>query len=246
MRPRSVLITGAAQGIGAALARAFYAQGDLVILLDASETVMNVANSLDKRAIRALPIIADVRDETSFATAFRDAATRAEGIDIMINNAARTPMVNVWDIPISEWDDIQAVNLRGTFLGTRLAGAHMRERGHPGRIINMTSIAGQRASMATGLHYAASKAGILAVTRYFAQELARDAITVNALAPAAIDGPMLEQLDDDTKERLRGGIPVGRFGRDNEVASSALYLASAEAGFITGATLDINGGLLMR
>jgi 3-oxoacyl-[acyl-carrier protein] reductase len=243
---RTVFVTGAARGIGAAIARAFFEAGDTVVLTDREEAVTATRAALDPGGARTLSIVADVDDEAAFTAAFDTAVSRFGGVDVMVNNAARTIQRSVWDIPAAEWDAVMATNLRGTFFGCRIAGAHLRERGTGGRIINLASIAGQRGGAASGAHYAASKAGILVVTKIFAQELAAHRVTVNAIAPAAIDGPLMAGLDAGLKERLRQGIPVGRFGLDREVAAAALYLASDDAGYVTGMTLDVNGGLLMR
>lgn len=246
MANRTVFVTGAAQGIGAAIGKAFHDAGDNVVLLDRSETVRDFALALDPTGSTAMPLLGNVDDEAAFQAAFAAAADRFGKIEIMVNNAARTAMGPLWEISVAEWDAVMATNLRGTFLGCRIAGGHMRERGEGGRIINLASIAGQRGGTATGLHYSASKAGILVTTKVFAQELAAHRITVNAIAPAAIDGPMMESLPAQTREGLQRSIPVGRFGLDREVAAAALYLASEDAAFVTGATLDINGGLFMR
>ena len=115
-----------------------------------------------------------------------------------------------------------------------------------GRIVNLASIAGQRGASVNGIHYAASKAGIVAITRFAASELASSGVTVNAIAPAAIDGPSVATVSAETIEAMVKTIPVGRLGRPKEVAALVAYLASDEAGFVTGATYDINGGMLMR
>lgn len=246
MMARRVFITGAAQGIGAAMAAAFNEAGDDVALLDRSEGVRDVAAALYVRGSRALPIVADVDDEAAIAAAFEAAVTKFGRVDVLINNAARTAMGSVWDIPASEWDAVMATNLRSVFFGCRIAGRHMRGRAGGGRIINMASIAGQRGGTATGAHYAASKAGILVLTKIFAQELAAAGVTVNAIAAAAIAGPMVDAVEPQKRAALERSIPVGRFGQGSEVAAAALYLASDAAAFVTGATLDVNGGLLMR
>ena len=169
----------------------------------------------------------------------------AGAVDIMVNNAARTVSRPFWEIDQDEWDDVLAVNLRGVFFGCQLAGEHMRERGR-GRIINLSSLAGQQGGTVAGAHYAASKAGIIVLTKIAAQELAAHGVTVNAIAPAAVQTPVMDDMPADRLEAVRQRIPVGRFGEAAEVGALAAFLASDEAGYITGATLDVNGGLLMR
>lgn len=240
------VVTGAAQGIGAAVAQAFLKAGVPVALLDRSSSVADTAAKLDPGGRLTLALSVDVGDEAAFATAFQTSAQAFGRVAVMVNNAARTTMKSVWDIDADTWDDVMRINLRGTFFGCRIAGRHMREMGLGGSIINMASIAGQRGGTATGADYASSKAGILVLTKIFAQELAGHRITVNALAPAAIDGPMMVSLSDEKRQALEKTVPVGRFGLDSEVAAAALYLSRPEAAFITGATLDINGGLFMR
>jgi 3-oxoacyl-[acyl-carrier protein] reductase len=166
-------------------------------------------------------------------------------VDVMVNNAARTVSQSFWEIEQDDWDDVLAVNLRGVFFGCQLAGEHMRERGR-GRIINLSSLAGQQGGAVAGAHYAASKAGIIVLTKILAQELAPHGVTVNAIAPAAVRTPAMDGIPEDRLEALRQRIPVGRFGEAAEVAALAAFLASDEAGYITGATLDVNGGFFMR
>ncbi|MDP9879777.1 3-oxoacyl-[acyl-carrier protein] reductase [Variovorax boronicumulans] len=238
---RVAFVTGAGQGLGAAIARGLAQAGARVALADIDEAnaqaVAAEANGL------ALPL--DVRDEQAFGDRFAQAVAHFGAVDILVNNAARTPTTSLWDITPAEWDDVLAINLRGSFFGCRIAGRHMRARG-TGRIVNLASLAGQQVSSATGVHYAASKAGLLALTRAFAQELAPHGVTVNALAPAAIDSPALAALPPERQQALKAGIPLGRFGLADEVAAAAVYLASPAAAFMTGATLDLNGGRFMR
>ena len=159
--------------------------------------------------------------------------------------AARTVVRSFWEIDPDEWDDVLATNLRGTYLGCRVVGAYLRDRGS-GRIVNLASVAGQAARAVTGVHYATSKAAIVALTRHAATELAPHGVTVNAVAPAAIDGPMVASVPPERIEAMLKTIPVGRLGRPEEVAALVSFLASDDAGFTTGATYDVNGGMLMR
>jgi 3-oxoacyl-[acyl-carrier protein] reductase len=197
-----------------------------------------VAASLGERA-RAVEC--DVRSKESLRRAIADAGD----VDVMVNNAARTVARPLWEIDEDEWDDVLAVNLRGVFFGCQLAGERMRERGR-GRIINLASLAGQQGGTVAGAHYAASKAGIVVLTKIVAQELAPHGITVNAIAPAAVRTPVMDEMPADRLEAVRQRIPVGRFGEAEEVGALAAFLASDEAGYITGATIDVNGGLFMR
>lgn len=241
-----VVVTGGAQGIGAAVANAFIAAGSPVAMMDRSDAIADKAFELDPTGRLAVPYAVDVDDEKAFAEAFDAAAAAFGRVRVIVNNAARTTMQSVWQIDAQTWDGVLRTNLRGTFFGCRIAGRHMRERGLGGRIINMASIAGQRGGTATGADYATSKAGILVLTKIFAQELAGDRITVNAIAPAAIDGPMISALSEEKRKTLEKSIPMGRLGLDSEIADAVVYLSGPKAAFITGATLDINGGLFMR
>ena len=242
---RAAFVTGAARGLGLAIAQGLAEAGARVALCDVSEDVDAAAESLRHAGHDVLACRADVRDEAALAAAFRLAVDRFGAVDVMVNNAARTPSVSIWDVDGAEWDDVLAVNLRGTFFGCRIAALHMRGRGR-GRIVNPASIAGQLASAAAAPHYAASKAGIVALTRAFATELAPHGVTVNAVAPSAIESPLLDQLPAERRARLAAATPLGRFGQPAEVAAAVVYLASDAAAYTTGATLDVNGGRLMR
>lgn len=234
---RTAVVTGAARGLGEAIARRLAADGDRVLVADVSvEGASRVAADVGGEAVQH-----DVRELASWE---RLLATAGE-VDVLVNNAARTEIRSFWEIEPDEWDDVLATNLRGTYLGIRVVGAQMRDRG-AGRIVNLASIAGQSSRAVTGVHYASSKAAIVALTRHAASELAGSGVTVNAIAPAAIDGPMVASVAPERIEAMLRTIPVGRLGRPEEVAAAVAYLASDEAAFVTGATLDVNGGMLMR
>ena len=238
---RTVLVTGAASGLGAAIAESFLRTGAAVVCTDVDPKVHHLARDIDSSGQRTLSLVFDVSDESAFTHGFAEAVARFGRVDVLVNNAAITATGSPWDIDLEEWDRVMAVNLRGTFIGCRTAGEHMRtQRG--GRIINLSSFAGQHPSRATGLHYAASKAGILAVTRGFALELAPAGVTVNAIAPSAIEGPQLASLSADRRDALLRTIPLGRAGHTDEVTAAVRWLASDGASYVTGQTLDINGG----
>ena len=242
---KTAFITGAAQGLGLAIAQAMHSVGARVVLTDINEAVHGAAATLSTDTETVLSRQLDVNDVEAFRKVFLEYASETDGIDILVNNAGLTVMKDIWDIQVEEWDQVLGINLRSVFFGCQFAGKHMRGRGW-GRIINLSSIAGQQASLVAGAHYAASKAGIISVTKNFAQVLAGEGVTVNAIAPAAIHTPIMDTIPPEKIEALKQKIPVGRVGKPTEIAGVAVYLASAEAGFITGATIDANGGVFMR
>ena len=231
------IVTGAGRGIGEAIARRLHADGYEVALTDIDlESVERVASELGARAFEH-----DVRELDSWERLVE----QLDDVHVLVNNAARTEFRAFFEIDLEEWDDVLATNLRGPYLGCRVVGAYLRDRG-AGRIVNLASDAGQTASGASGAHYAASKAAVVALTRRAATELASHGVTVNAVAPAAIDGPLAQEVLRDRLAEKLSAIPVGRLGRPEEVAALVSFLASDDAGYITGATLDVNGGVLMR
>jgi 3-oxoacyl-[acyl-carrier protein] reductase len=238
------IVTGAGRGIGDAIARRLHADGYDVALADLdSEATKLLAGELGDDARSFLH---DVRELDSWNVLLDDVRSSfGDDVHALVNNAARTEFRSFWEIDVAEWDDVLATNLRGTYLGCRVVGAHMRDRG-VGRIVNLASDAAFTASGGSGAHYAASKAGVVAVTRRAATELASYGVTVNAIAPAAIDGPLAQEVLRDRLAEKLAAIPVRRLGQAEEVAALVSFLVSDDAGYITGATLDINGGVLMR
>jgi 3-oxoacyl-[acyl-carrier protein] reductase len=243
MSRRTAVVTGAAQGLGEAIARSLHAGNLRVVVADVNaEGAARVAASLGAGA-RAAAV--DVSSRASFAQLLEETLALEGGLDVLVNNAAQTVARPFFEIDDGEWDDVLAVNLRSVFIGCQLAGTHMREHGW-GRIVNMASLAGQQGGTVAGAHYAASKAGIIALTKVVARLLAPYGVTVNAVAPAAISGPVMEALPEERVRALAESIPVGRVGTPAEVAALVSYLASDEAAYVTGTTFDINGGAFMR
>jgi 3-oxoacyl-[acyl-carrier protein] reductase len=242
MTHRTAFVTGAAQGLGLAIARALHAEGHRVVLADkATEAVTARAAE-----IGALAVTLDVRDKASFAAAIAEAETAFGPVDILVNNAARTQARDFFAMEAEEWDDVLATNLRSVVFGCQLVAQGMMARGW-GRILNLASIAGQRGGpQVQGAHYAASKAGIIGLTRYLAHQFAPRGVTVNTIAPGTI---LTEQTALAPREKVAlvvGQIPIGRIGQAEEVGALAAFLVSDRAAFITGTTQDINGGVLMR
>ena len=209
---KTAIVTGAARGLGEAIARGFVSEGARVVVADVEEELAErTASALDETGQRAMAAILDVRDRSAMEAVFQDTIDRWGGVDVLVNNAARTVMRSFFDVEQEEWDDVLAVNLRSVFFGCQIAGPHMRERGW-GRIINLTSLAGQAGSQFAGAHYSASKAGIIVLTKIVARELAPYGVTVNAIAPAAIMGPIMEALPLTVSRRSRARYRSGESG----------------------------------
>jgi 3-oxoacyl-[acyl-carrier protein] reductase len=243
---RVALVTGAARGIGLAVAGDLLRAGHRVVLLDLDEgATQRAAAGLDMEGERTLAVQADVRSPDQIDAALAAVRDRWGMPDVLVNNAARTVPRPVLEIELDEWDDVLATNLRSCLVLSQRCAPAMREAGW-GRIVNMASFAGQQGGAVAGAHYAASKAGMIVLTKILAGELARDGVTVNAVAPAAIRTPVMDGMDTDRIAAVERMIPVGRLGRSDEVASTVTYLCSDAAAFMTGTTIDVNGGLHMR
>ncbi len=242
---RVAFVTGAGGGLGRAMAQAFAAEGAAVVLADLDPAAATaVAAEITATGGRALPLRVDVTQPEGVTAAIHQAAEGFGGLDILVNNAGICPITRLEDISFDEWNRVLAVNLTGAFLCSQAAAPFLRRSGH-GRIINISSLAGRTGGISVGAHYSASKAGLIALTKVLARLLAAEGVTANCIAPGTLDTAMTADWPAETRERLRQQIPLGRFGQPSEVAAAALFLASDGGSFITGATLDINGGIAM-
>lgn len=242
---RTALVTGGARGVGEAIVREIHAGGGKVAVSDMDiETARQVAESLDPSGKTAIALPLDVRNKSDFRAAMDAITDRWEKVDIVVNNAGLAKRTPTQDISPEEFDEIVSINMRSVFLSCQLFSEHMRANGY-GRIVNITSLAGQNGGTVASPHYAASKAGAIMLTKYFARYLAGSGVVVNAIAPGPI-ATAKARLSPEQIERVEGEVPVGRFMEVTEIAAAAALLASDRAGFFVGATLDMNGGLYLR
>jgi 3-oxoacyl-[acyl-carrier protein] reductase len=244
---RVAVVTGGGSGVGEAIARVLHGGGYRVMVADIDEAAAKgVAAALDSSGATAVAQRCDVREKPQFEAALAAAVARWGVVHALVNNAAVTVARPVMEISPDEFDAVIAVNLRGTFLGCQVFGSYFKANGH-GRIINMASLAGQNGGTATGAHYAASKGGIITLTKVFARDLGPSGVTVNAIAPGPIDSPMVHRtLTPERLEAVKATIPVGQIGNAAFIGQLVLQLASPDAAFATGATWDVNGGIYLR
>jgi 3-oxoacyl-[acyl-carrier protein] reductase len=238
------LVTGASQGIGRATALALGAAGARVAAAARSEEKLaQVVNAIDATGAGALAIKMDVSDPEQIKSGFAQAIAQFGRLDILVNNAAITRDGLALRMKLEDWDAVLRTNLTAAHLCTQQAlGVMMKQRW--GRIINVTSVVAETGN-AGQANYVAAKAGLIGLTRAIATEMASRNITVNAVAPGFIETAMTEPLPEKVKDDLKARIPLGRMGSAKEVAAAIVFLASEEAGYITGHVLDVNGGMYM-
>jgi len=238
---RTALVTGASGGIGGAIARALHAQGAVVGLHGTRREALDaLAADLGER-VHVLP--ANLSDPASVEQLAKEAEAAMGSLDILVNNAGLTRDTLILRMKDEDWQTVLDVNLTAAFRLARAAVKGQMKR-RWGRIVNITSVVGVTGNPGQ-VNYAASKAGMIGMSKALAQEVASRNITVNCVAPGFITSAMTDVLSDEQKGKLTGAIPAGRMGTPEEIAAAVVYLASVEAAYVTGQTLHVNGGMAM-
>ncbi len=238
---KTALVTGASGGIGSQIVTALHGQGANVILHGTrADRLASLQEGLGERAHC---LLADLLDREAVAKMMETATKLAGPVDILVNNAGITRDNLFMRMKDEDWDDVLAINMTSSMLLCRSAIRSMM-KARWGRIISISSIVGVTGNSGQ-TNYAASKAGMIGFSKSLAAEVASRGITVNVVAPGFIETPMTDVLNDVQKSELLASVPSGRLGQGSEIAAAVVYLASQEAGYVTGATLHVNGGMAM-
>ncbi len=240
---KNALVTGATGGIGGAIARALHGRGATVAISGRQVDKLEALAAELKERVHVVPC--DLADKAQVASLVDAAIKKLDRLDILVNNAGLTKDNLFMVMKDEQWDDVIAVNLTSTFMLMRAATrAMMRGKTGYGRIINISSVSGIVGNPGQG-NYAASKAGMIGMTKSLAREVASRGITANCIAPGFISTPMTDVLTEQQVTTVMNAIPAQKFGTPDDIAAAAVYLASTEAAYVTGQTLHVNGGMVM-
>lgn len=240
---KTAVVTGGGRGIGRAAAEAIHAAGANVAVLDRDGPAARSAAV--PFGDRGLGLEADVSRSGDVEAAVAEAKARYGGIDILINNAGVDAAISILDMDEDEWDRVLSINLKSVFLVTKAVLPSMIERGG-GSVVSLASIVARQGAMNGGIHYAASKGGIIAFTKTLARQMATYNVRANAVAPGVVDTDLIAaNMAPEVRTRIEAAIPTGRLGSPQEIGTAIAFLASPASSYITGATLDANGGFWM-
>jgi 3-oxoacyl-[acyl-carrier protein] reductase len=240
---KTALVTGATGGIGGAIAKALHKQGATVVISGRQQDKLDALAAELGTKVHVVPC--DLGNKAQVAKLVDEATAKLGRLDILVNNAGLTKDNLFMVMKDEQWDEVIAVNLTSTFMLMRAAARGMvRAKTGYGRIINISSVSGILGNPGQG-NYAASKAGMIGMSKSLAREVASRGITVNCIAPGFISTPMTDALNEKQVATIREAIPAQKFGTPDDIAAATVYLASPEAGYMTGQTLHVNGGMVM-
>ncbi len=243
LKNKSTIVTGGASGVGRAIAQRYAREGAKVVVADINEQgIDETVQNIRSHGGEATSAVLDVSNPDDVNAMIDSASGRHGGLDVIVNSAAIARVQRFLDITIENWNELLAINLTGVFLCAQAAARSMKEQGGGGRIINISSVNGQRAITGRGA-YSVAKGGLEMLTRIMAAELGEFSITVNSIAPAPVDTPMIKKMHtESTRAEWHRVLPVKRYARPEEVAHAAVFLAADDSSYITGHTLNVDGG----
>lgn len=240
------VITGGGKGIGKAIAEKFFKEGARVAIWDIDFSLaQSVASSLDSSRRRAMAVQVDITHETEVAKAVTEVVSQFDRIDILVNNAGISRHKPIEEMTLELFESVMKVNVTGTFLCCRAVTPIMKKQGR-GKIINIASLGGRTGRPGVGVNYAASKAGVIGLTQTLARELGPSGIYANAIAPGPILTEQTKQYSPEVFATWNVGRAILKDGLPEDVADTAIFLASGRSDWVTGATIDLNGGILIR
>ena len=242
LKNKVAIVTGASRGIGRSVAQEISKSGAHVVCVSRSEDdLLKISKKLNNEGFSSSSFVCDVSNSNDFKKLIDDTVSKFNQVDILVNNAGITKDNLIMRMSESDWNTVIDVNLKGVFNGIKAVSRQMMKQ-KQGRIINISSIVGLIGNPGQA-NYAASKAGVIGLGKAVSKELASRNITVNTIAPGYIETDMVEDIQETVKDDLFKQIPLGRIGKPSDIATAVLYLASDEAGYITGQTLTIDGGM---
>lgn len=242
LKNKVAIVTGASRGIGRSVAQEISKSGAHVVCVSRSEDdLLKISKKLNDEGFSSSSFVCDVSNSNDFKKLIDDTVSKFNQVDILVNNAGITKDNLIMRMSESDWNTVIDVNLKGVFNGIKAVSRQMMKQKY-GRIINISSIVGLIGNPGQA-NYAASKAGVIGLGKAVSKELASRNITVNTIAPGYIETDMVEDIQETVKDDLFKQIPLGRIGKPSDIATAVLYLASDEAGYITGQTLTIDGGM---